>query len=135
MPVKKLAHILSLAVLFALLLPAGCKKDETPSYVGRWEYLDSTPDLGPAYAQSYLVIAKDFDYIFFDAPSGKTVKGTWEDFSNEGLTITLTPGADYDFPVITFKLTRLKDNLMVVETWDVGEGDPTTIRFSRVSGY
>ena len=128
---RRIFHI----VLLTVILLGGCRKQEPLSYVGRWEYLDSEPDLGPDYADSYLVIAKDFDYHFFDAPSGKTIKGTWEDFSNEGLTITLTPGAGYDFPVISFKLTRLKDNLMVVETWDVGEGDPTTIRFSRVGGY
>jgi hypothetical protein len=128
---RRIFHI----VLLTVILLGGCRKEEPLSYVGRWEYLDSEPDLGPDYADSYLVIAKDFDYHFFDAPSGKTIKGTWEDFSNEGLTITLTPGAGYDFPVISFKLTRLKDNLMVVETWDVGEGDPTTIRFSRVGGY
>lgn len=128
---KNFPHIL----LLILLLASGCRKEETPSYVGRWEYLDSQPDLGPAYAQSWFTVTKNMDYSFYDAPSGKTVEGTWEDFLHEGLTITLTPAEEYDFPSFTFKLTRLKDNLMEIETTDIGEGDPTTIHFSRVSGY
>ena len=128
---RRFFHI---ALLTAVLL-AGCRKEEPLSYVGRWEYLDSEPDLGPAYSASYLEVKKNWDYSFYDAPSGKTVSGTWEDFVNDGLTVTMTPAAKYDFPSITFKLTRLKDNLMVVETSDVGTGNPTTIRFSRVGGY
>ena len=121
--------------LFAALALAGCRKEEPLSYVGTWNYLDSTPDLGPAYADSWVTVEKNYDYKFYDAPSGKTVEGTWEDYHHEGLTITLTPAQEYDFPPFTFKLTRLKDDLMVVETYDLGEGDPTTIRFSRVREY
>lgn len=131
MPVSRILHIL----LLALFLFSGCSKEETPSYVGRWEYLDSDPDLGPAYKESYLEVQKNWNFTFYDAPSGKTVSGTPDDFTNEGLTITMTPAPKYDFPTITFKLTRLKDNLMEVETEDVGEGHPTTIHFSRVGGY
>ena len=122
-------------LLFTALALAGCRKEEPRSYVGTWNYLDSTPDLGPAYEDSWVKVDKNYNYSFYDAPSGKTVEGTYEDFAYEGLTITLTPAAEYGFPSITFKLTRLKDDLMVVETSDVGEGDPTTIRFSRVSVY
>lgn len=128
---KKFLHIL----LPVLLLAAGCRKEETPSYVGRWEYLDSQPDLGPAYSQSWFTVSKYMDYSFYDVQSGKTVEGTREDFLHEGLTITLVPAEEYGFPPLTFKLTRLKDNLMEIETTDIGEGNPTTIRFSRVSEY
>ena len=122
-------------LLLSTLVFAGCRKEEPLSYVGTWNYLDSTPDLGPAYADSWVTVEKNYDYKFYDAPSGKTVEGTYRDFAHEGLTITLTPAAEYEFPCFTFKLTRLKDDLMVVETYDLGEGDPTTIRFSRVSVY
>ncbi|MBR4775624.1 MAG: hypothetical protein IK008_05965 [Bacteroidales bacterium] len=120
---------------FAALAFAGCRKEEPRSYQGTWNYLDSTPDLGPAYADSWVKVDKNYNYSFYDAPSGKTVEGGNQDFTYEGLNITLSPAAKYEFPSFTFKLTRLKDDLMVVETYDLGEGNPTTIRFSRVSVY
>ena len=125
-----------LIILFMTALAlAGCRKEEPRSYEGTWTYLDSTPDLGPAYAESWVKVDRDYNYSFYDAPSGKTVEGTYNDFAYEGLTVTMTPPAKYEFPSFNFKLTRLKDDLMVVETYDLGEGNPTTIRFSRVSVY
>lgn len=133
----KIFHIFCRSVLLlaaaSLLSFAGCSKQEVPSYVGKWVYLDSTPDLGPLYSESYVRLNKDWDYLFYDGPSGKKVEGSWEDFSNDGLTITLSPAPEYDFPPVKAKLLRLKDNLMVIETESLGDGTLTTIRFSRVS--
>ena len=125
--------ILGLAALIAVTITTSCEEEHVPSYVGTWVYLDSEPDLGEAYKESYVTVTKDFDYIFYDAPSGTTVKGTRDDFSHKGFTITLTPDEKYGSQAYVAYLRYLKNNLMVVETSSVN-GELTTIRFSRLEG-
>lgn len=129
----KIKSLISAILLSGCFIFTGCEDDHVPSYVGKWVYLDSEPELGEAYRESYVIVTKEFDYIFFDAPSGLTVRGTRDDFTHKGFTVTLTPNASYGSPSYTAYLKYLKNNLMVVETSSVN-GELTTIRFSRLEG-
>lgn len=129
----KIKGLISALLIGFCVFFSGCEEDHVPSYVGKWVYLDSEPDLGEAYRESYVIVTKEFDYIFYDAPSGTTVKGTRNDFTHKGFTVTLTPAEIYGSQSYTAYLKYLKNNLMVVETSSVN-GELTTIRFSRLEG-
>ena len=121
-----------LALLCALFLAAACVPYEIPSYVGEWRYESSEPDLGPGYADSWVQVDKDWNYTFYDAPTGQQFSGSGKDFSHaEGLTVILTTTNDSGTRVYEAELQFLKDDKMVVKTSSVN-GVPTVIRFKRV---
>lgn len=120
-----------LALLCALFLAAACIPYEVPSYVGEWRYESSEPDLGPAYADSWVRVDKDWNYLFYDAPTGQRFTGEGKDFSHDGLTVILTTANDSGTRVYEAELQFLKDDKMVVKTSSVN-GVPTVIRFYRV---
>lgn len=125
--------LLMLSAFFAAFIITSCVDEHVPSYAGKWVYLDSEPDLGETYKESYVTVTDKFDYIFYDAPSGTTVRGSREDFTHKGFTITLTPDEKYGSQSYVAYLRYLKNNLMVVETSSVN-GTATTIRFHRLEG-
>ena len=121
------------ALLLAALLLAACEPDEVPSYVGKWQYAGSDPDLGPGYAESYVEVDRRWIFTFYDAPSGQTFSGTSENLSHDGLTITMTVSNDSGTRSYVATMQYLKDDKMVVQTASVN-GTPTVIRFTRVPG-
>ena len=127
-------RILFAGVLLACLLPlASCEREEVPSYVGTWLYASSEPDLGPAYAGSYVTVDKKWNYTYYDAPSGRLVSGEASDFTHDGLVITLTSQTE-DGPVTyVAELQYLKEDKMIVQTESVN-GTPTRIVFVREPG-
>ena len=79
-----------LKICLFLMLPAAwaaCVKEQTPSYVGMWEYVSSDPDLGDMYKGSYLHILKNGNFSFFDAATQTLYTGTRKDITNEGLVL------------------------------------------------
>lgn len=122
---------LFLALLCALLLPAACVPYEIPSYMGEWRYESSEPDLGPEYADSWVRVDEDWNYLFYDAPSGQRFSGEGKDFSNDGMIIILTTTNESGTRVYEAELQYLKDDKMVVKTSSIN-GVPTVIRFYRV---
>ncbi|MCR4860175.1 MAG: hypothetical protein K5910_05895 [Bacteroidales bacterium] len=121
--------VLLLAIFLGIFLPA-CQPEEVPSYVGKWLYSGSEPDLGDDYDGSYVIVDRLWEYSFYDAPSGQTFSGTGRDFVHEGLQITLTASNDYETRIYVVQLQFLKEDRMVVQTASVN-GTPTEIRFTR----
>ena len=127
---RRFFHLL--ALLCALFLLAACYEYEVPSYVGEWRYESSEPDLGPEYAGSWVRVDKNWNYLFFDAPSGQRFSGDGTDFTHgEGLVITLTTTNDSETRVYEVELQYLKEGRMKVKTSSVN-GVPTVIHFYRV---
>lgn len=128
--IKKTAPVLALLCTLSLL--AACIPYEVPSYVGEWHYESSEPDLGPDYAGSWVRVDEDWNYLFYDAPTGQRFTGKGKDFTHGGgLTITLTTTNDSGTRVYEAELQYLKDDKMIVKTASVN-GVPTVIRFYRV---
>lgn len=119
-------------VCLLLLAAFACTPYEVPSYVGKWVYAKSEPDLGAAYADSWVTVDRQWNYTFYDAPSGQTFSGEANDFSYEGMTITLVTVNETETRTYVAELQFLKDDRMVVKTSSVN-GTPTVIYFTRVS--
>jgi len=120
-------------ILAGLLSLVSCVDDEVPSYVGTWRYESSEPDLGPAYAGSYVTVDRRWNYRYYDAPSELLVSGKAEDFSHEGMSITLTSRTEDGTRIYVAELLYLKDDKMIVQTASVN-GTPTKIHFFREPG-
>lgn len=119
-------------VCLLLLAAFACTPYEVPSYVGKWVYAGSEPELGAAYADSWVTVDRQWNYTFYDAPSGQTFSGEAKDFSYEGMTITLVTVNETETRTYVAELQFLKDDRMVVKTSSVN-GTPTVIYFTRVS--
>lgn len=116
--------------LLLLLSAFACMPDEVPSYVGTWHYVRSEPDLGAAYADSYVTLDRQWNYTIYDAPSGQTFSGSGQDFSWEKTVITLTVVNEVETRTYTAELQYLKQDWMIVKTSSVN-GVETIIEFSR----
>lgn len=121
-------RILVILILCAALV--SCKK-ETPSYVGKWVYVESDPDIGEQYKGSYFEVARNWDYYYYDASTGEEFGGDSGDYEKSGTTsITLTSKRKGKTRVYNVELKRLKDGVMIIETSDI-TGELTSVTFNR----
>lgn len=121
-------------LLFGLLLllsAFACEPDEVPSYVGTWRIVSSEPDLGVAYADSYMTLDRQWNYTIYDAPTGQTFSGSGQDFSWEKMVITLKVVNEEETRTYTAELQYLKRDRMIVKTSSVN-GIETVIELTRV---
>lgn len=121
-------------LLFGLLLLLSvfaCEPDEVPSYVGTWRIVSSEPDLGVAYADSYMTLDRQWNYTIYDAPTGQTFSGSGQDFSWEKMVITLKVVNEEETRTYTAELQYLKRDRMIVKTSSVN-GIETVIELTRV---
>lgn len=121
-------------LLFGLLLLLSvfaCEPDEVPSYVGTWRIVSSEPDLGVAYADSYMTLDRQWNYTIYDAPTGQTFSGSGQDFSWEKMVITLKVVNEEETRTYTAELQYLKQDRMIVKTSSVN-GIETVIELTRV---
>lgn len=122
-----------LKICLFLMLPAAwaaCVKEQTPSYVGMWEYVSSDPDLGDMYKGSYLHILRNGNFSFFDAATQTLYTGTRKDITNEGLVLYYRNEKSSE--VYSMELLRLKEGEMEVRSASVN-GVMTLIRFRRTA--
>jgi len=129
---KRIPGIAALLCALCALLATACVPYEVPSYVGEWRYESSEPDLGPDYADSFVRVDKDWNYLFYDAPTGQRFTGEAKDFSHDGMVVTLTATNESGTRIYEAELQFLKEDKMIVKTSSVN-GIETVIHFYRVT--
>lgn len=118
------------SLAFCLIASSSCVKETEPSYVGTWLYESSDPDLGSAYHDSTVYVARNGEYEFYDGGTGSRFSGDSNDFAHEWLTVTLSAHNDTEQRTYVATVRMLKGGKLVVETASVN-GVLTLITFRK----